>query len=167
MTLELFTDGSTIQTNPSPRGGCWAWVLVRNGQVERKASGLIEPTDWGLEAITNNQMELFAALRGIESLPQGFKGRLWSDSAITLHRIMSSSKFNGCPDWLRDRVLEARNNREWHYDASLVAGHATDRELRMGRSEDGRKVSKWNSYVDLLCRRVARKWACNVGTKLV
>lgn len=56
MKLEIFTDGSaTVSSKP----GGWACVLVVNGQFVSERCGHIEKA-------TNNDMELFAAIKGLE-----------------------------------------------------------------------------------------------------
>lgn len=158
--IELFTDGGVCGPNPSVIGGTWAWVLVDGDtdEIMDHDSGFISPEDFDVPAITNNLSELFAALRGVEALPVGFNGRLYTDSIITLYRFTDGNGFNGVPPWLKERVLTARKNAKWQYDAILVGGHPTRHELRLGRRRDGKKVSKWNVWVDKKCKKLADKW---------
>jgi hypothetical protein len=75
-----------------------------------------------------------------------------------LYRLTKGNSFNGVPEWLKDRALEARSNRQWQYDCILVGGHPTRAELAMGCRKDGKQVSKWNVWVDKRCRNLAEKW---------
>lgn len=158
MTVALYSDGGTVGRNPSPIGGTWAWCLVVNDKLVDEYCGLVEPADMGMETISNNLMELYAALRGIEALPEGFNGRVYTDSLITLYRITYSESFNGVPEWLKERVKEARSCRKWFYDCVLLGGHPNKKELEEGRRKDGKMVSKWNVRVDQACSALAKKW---------
>ncbi len=57
MSVEIFTDGA-CRGNPGPGG--WA-ALLRKGTTEKMISGAEEIS-------TNNQMELMAAIQGLEQL---------------------------------------------------------------------------------------------------
>lgn len=163
MSLELYTDGGVVGRNPSALGGTWAWCLVGDNKVIDEGSGFISPEDMELEVVTNNVSELYAALRGVEALPEGFSGRLYTDSIITLYRFTDGNGFKGVPDWLKERVLAARKNANWQYDAVLVGGHPTRHELRLGCRKDGKRVSKWNVRCDKRCRELAAKWGSKLG----
>ena len=156
--IELYCDGGVCGPNPSSIGGTWAWVLVGEDQIIDEGSGFISPEDMEVDRVTNNLTELYAALRGVESLPEGFRGRVYTDSIITLYRFTDGNAFNGVPDWLRTRVLSARTSRKWHYDCVLVGGHPTRKELALGCRKDGKLVSKWNVYCDKKCGELAKKW---------
>jgi ribonuclease HI len=67
--VEIFTDGA-CSGNPGPGG--WGAIL-RVGNHERELSG-------GDPATTNNQMELMAAIQGLEALKRPCKVRLVTDS---------------------------------------------------------------------------------------
>jgi ribonuclease HI len=68
-SAKLFTDGSCIG-NPGPGG--WG-VLLKIGFEEKELSGFDPQT-------TNNRMELFAVIRGVETLPQGMHLTISTDS---------------------------------------------------------------------------------------
>jgi len=67
--VEIFTDGS-CEGNPG-RGG-WA-ALIRSGEQERVLTGTEENS-------TNNRMELTAALKALQSLPQPRHVHFYTDS---------------------------------------------------------------------------------------
>ena len=69
MTIEVFTDGA-CRGNPGPGG--WA-ALVRIGDKEQIYAGAEQST-------TNNQMELMAAIQGLEVLESQSTVSLTSDS---------------------------------------------------------------------------------------
>lgn len=78
--VELYTDGA-CRGNPGPGG--WG-VLLRYAEQEREL--------YGYQAdATNNQMELMAAIRGLEALKQPCDVRLTTDSKYVLQ---------GMTEWL-------------------------------------------------------------------
>lgn len=74
--IQIFTDGSSTG-NPGPGG--WA-VLMREGGKMREFSG-------GFRETTNNRMELYAAIKALESLPKGARVRIFSDSRYLVEGI--------------------------------------------------------------------------------
>mgnify|MGYP001427429503 CR=1 FL=1 len=78
--VELYTDGA-CRGNPGPGG--WG-VLLRYAEQEREL--------YGYQATaTNNQMELMAAIRGLEALKQPWEVTLTTDSKYVLQ---------GMTEWL-------------------------------------------------------------------
>jgi ribonuclease HI len=121
--VEVYADGA-CKGNPG-RGG-WGVLLLAGGR-ERELHG-------GEPATTNNRMELTAVIRALESLPQGSRVRLYTDSQYVqkgMTEWISSWKRRGWRTadkkpvknedlWQRLDEL-ARNHRvEWHW----VRGHA-------------------------------------------
>lgn len=78
--IELFTDGA-CRGNPGPGG--WG-VLLRYGEVERELYGYQAAT-------TNNQMEMMAAIQGLEALKEPCEVVLTTDSRYVLQ---------GMTEWL-------------------------------------------------------------------
>lgn len=79
--IELYCDGSC----PKPNGpGGWAFIVVEGGHVLIEKAG-------GKRSTTNNQMELEAAIQGLEwLLAQGYVGRdvrITSDSQYVIKGI--------------------------------------------------------------------------------
>lgn len=153
----IFCDGGVIGPNPSKLGGTWCWCLIgENDTLLISRSGIVQPQDLGTETVTNNHTELFAALMAMESM-QSFPGiALYTDSLITLRRITAGMRFNGCPDWMRDRVLNIR--RIVSPKVTLVKGHPTKKELSDGLSRRGLPTSKWNVYCDRTCTALAKDY---------
>lgn len=73
---QVYTDGASLG-NPGPGG--WA-ALVRSGGRMRELSG-------GFRETTNNRMELYAVIMGLESLPAGARVRVISDSRYVVEGI--------------------------------------------------------------------------------
>lgn len=76
--VQLFTDGACLG-NPGPGG--WAAILKWNGH-ERELSG-------GLAHTTNNQMELQAAISGLEALTRPVNVTITTDSKYVMNGITS------------------------------------------------------------------------------
>ncbi|MBQ4133811.1 MAG: ribonuclease HI [Desulfovibrionaceae bacterium] len=74
--VALFTDGSCLG-NPGPGG--WAAIL-RFRQIEKELAG-------GFSATTNNRMELFAALQGLQALKEPCDVELYTDSRYLANAI--------------------------------------------------------------------------------
>jgi hypothetical protein len=152
---ELWVDGGVIGHNPSKHGGVYAWVAVsKHGMPVEQQSGLILPVN-PPKPITNNVAELTAALIAIKDNPD-FAGTLFTDSTVTLCRLLDSDAFDGVPAWVVTLTLRLRRNRKW--TAVLVSGHPTRKELAAGASKEGRIVSKWNVLADKLCQEQDKKF---------
>lgn len=147
----LFADGGVIGVNPSPHGGTWAWVRVKDGEAVCSASGVITPAKTDLPAVSNNISELYALVRGIANLPDGWTGTIVSDSHVTLCRRVPHAKMNGVPDKF---ALYARAQFNRVLDTCrfvLVDGHPTKVQLAEGIGKRGGHVSKWNQWCDHAC----------------
>lgn len=157
----LYTDGGVIGPNPSSLGGTWCWCLVnREDEMMTSSMGIVEPADIGLPQVTNNLTELYAALRALKSVPKDWSGTVYTDSKITMHRLLNSISFNGIPEWLSEDVMEIR--RFGKYRVVLLGGHPTKAELERGRRKDGALVSIHNVFCDLACQRLAKQFKENL-----
>lgn len=121
--VEIWTDGA-CSGNPGPGG--WGALLRFNGQ-EKEISGSADPT-------TNNQMEMMAAIRALESLKRPCKVRLTTDSTYVRQGItewLPRWQRNGWKTAARKPVKNAelwqrlakaaeRHQVEWHW----VKGHS-------------------------------------------
>ena len=155
--LDIYCDGGVIQSNPSPHGGTWAFCWVDGDQLLQQASGLLLPTEMGLKKITNNFTELYAAFRGITSVPKNWSGILWTDSKVTMHRLTNGQSFANIPQWLRLEALHVRRQPR-RFQVKLVGGHPTRKELLAGCRADGTPVSVWNQWCDQECQRLAKEF---------
>ena len=121
--VEIWTDGA-CSGNPGPGG--WGALLRFNGR-EKEISGSADPT-------TNNQMEMMAAIRALESLKRPCKVRLTTDSTYVRQGItewLPRWQRNGWKTAARKPVKNAelwqrlakaaeRHQVEWHW----VKGHS-------------------------------------------
>ena len=148
--LELWTDGGVIQVNPSPVGLVWSWVLIEDGKLSACDWGKLTPEEIGMPTCSNNNAELYAAVRGLEYMEDCSAFTWYTDSQVTIRRLTERTKMKGVPEWLALRTKALR--RDWN--VVLVAGHPTKAELKAGKANrNGHMVSKWNKLVDELCGR--------------
>ncbi len=130
MSVEIFTDGA-CRGNPGPGG--WA-ALLRKGTTDKMISG-------AQEASTNNQMELMAAIQGLEQLKKPVRVTLTTDSQYVRQGItkwIEGWKRNG---WMTSQKKPVKNRELWQrLDAAVgqhqvawlwVKGHSGHRENEM------------------------------------
>ena len=117
-SVKLFSDGSCLG---NPGAGGWAYIL-QYGDAIKKASGAEAMT-------TNNQMELTAAIMGLNALKQPCRVELFTDSEYVVKAISSwlakwvVTDFKGKKNAdLWRRYLAAAAPHE--IKASRVKGHA-------------------------------------------
>lgn len=153
----LYADGGVIQSNPSSIGGTWAWCGVDlAGERFAVSSGVVLATPQEPE-ITNNQMEFVAAVRALDSLPDGWIGILASDSQVTIGRLFWGWAMNNLPElWLK-RWLQVKG-RLGKVTPLLLKGHPSASELRTGRAANGSPVSVHQVFVDEECQRLAGEY---------
>lgn len=155
--IALYADGGVIGHNPSSTGGTWAWCLVdATGQRVCEYSGVIRPSEAQVLAITNNLTELLALVNGLEVLPQGWRGTVYSDSWVSLQRVFLAAKLNNVPPWLVERLQALQKSRKLA-DMSyvLLDGHPTKAQLAVGVGKRGNPVSEHNVWADAECTRRA------------
>ena len=115
MSVEIFTDGA-CRGNPGPGG--WA-ALLRKGDTEKMISGAQETS-------TNNQMELMAAIQGLEQLKKPVRVTLTTDSQYVRQGItkwISSWKRNG---WMTSQKKPVKNKELWQRLDVAVAEHQVE-----------------------------------------
>jgi ribonuclease HI len=159
MPDSIYCDGGLIGNNPSSLGGTWTWLWVKSKQVVKMKSGVIEPGDLEQSHITNNDTELMAALRALESCP-GFTGTLYTDSLVTVRRLLSVPRPH-IPGWCRERVFELRTlkDRGVSWGIVLLGGHPTRKELQQGfKNKNKLPVSMYNVLCDKRCTELAREY---------
>ena len=115
MSVEIFTDGA-CRGNPGPGG--WA-ALLRKGDTEKMISGAQETS-------TNNQMELMAAIQGLEQLKKPVRVTLTTDSQYVRQGItkwISGWKRNG---WMTSQKKPVKNKELWQRLDIAVAEHQVE-----------------------------------------
>ncbi len=102
-TYIVFTDGSS-RGNPGPGG--WAAIVIENGDKLTELGGRVEHT-------TNNRMELEAALRALEFLPEQAVVTIHTDSSYLISGMtkwVAGWKRNG---WQTSTKIEVLNRDLW------------------------------------------------------
>lgn len=119
---------------------------------------MILPRQW-LPEVTNNLSEYVALVRGLESLPEGWSGAVYSDSQIALARLFYQVRCKGLPPVLIRQAAAAVARLDWTNIAPvLLAGHPTKAHLFQGLGKKGNPVSLHNVWCDAPCSEEARKY---------
>jgi len=121
--VEIYTDGA-CRGNPGPGG--WGVLLRSNGHEKELCGGALETT--------NNQMELLAAIKALESLKEPCQVELFTDSNYVKKGITEwiiNWKKNGFKNskkkpvvnaelWMRLDTIASQHKVNWQW----VKGHA-------------------------------------------
>ena len=140
--VEIFTDGA-CRGNPGPGG--WA-ALLRSQGVEKMFSGAEQET-------TNNQMELMAAIQGLEALKRASSVLLTTDSQYVRQGItqwIHGWKRNG---WKTSQKQQVKNKVLWQRLDVAVAKHQVDWHWVKGHSgheENERVDMAANDAIDVM-----------------
>ena len=131
--VEIFTDGA-CRGNPGPGG--WA-ALLRSQGVEKMFSGAEQVT-------TNNQMELMAAIQGLEALKRMSTVSLTTDSQYVRQGItqwIHGWKRNG---WKTSQKQPVKNKELWQRLDAAVESHKVEWHWVKGHSghEENERVDQ-------------------------
>ena len=121
--VEIYTDGA-CRRNPGPGG--WGALLRSNGHEKELCGGALETT--------NNQMEMMAAIKALESLKESCQVDLFTDSKYVKQGITEwiiRWKINGFKNakkkpvvnaelWIRLDAVASQHQINWQW----VKGHA-------------------------------------------
>lgn len=123
--VEIYTDGGC---DPNPGAGGYGVVLL-HPKKRAEASG-------GFRLTTNNRMEIFAAIAGLELLKQPCKVTLFSDSQYLVNAIMDGWAVAWRKrDWWRTNKERAVNADLWERLLTLCEMHQA--EFRWVRGHAG------------------------------
>ena len=140
--VDIFTDGA-CRGNPGPGG--WA-ALLRSQGVEKMFSGAEPET-------TNNQMELMAAIQGLEALKRTSSVTLTTDSQYVRQGItqwIHGWKRNG---WKTSQKQPVKNKELWQRLDAAVENHDVQWQWVKGHSghvENERVDQAANEAIDLM-----------------
>jgi hypothetical protein len=192
--VSLFVDGGCTLGNPSKYAAQWAFchvdaegkqILERSGvilrvtganfSVKRPDRVIIVPTEEiNADGLTNQLSELVALTLGMESLPVGWSGHVYSDSESALGRMFRNSTMGGIPEEWQHRCKIALG-RLGHCDYTLLGGHPTKADLECGirAAKPGKRAlpcSIHQHWADLECQRLAKRFVAimnerNTSTK--
>jgi len=123
--VEIYTDGGC---EPNPGAGGYGVVLL-HPKKRAEASG-------GFRLTTNNRMEIFAAIAGLEMLKQPCKVTLYSDSQYLVDAIMKGWAVKWRKnDWWLNNKERAKNIDLWERLLPLCETHQV--EFRWVRGHAG------------------------------
>ena len=140
--VEIFTDGA-CRGNPGPGG--WA-ALLRSQGIEKMLSGAEPET-------TNNQMELMAAIQGLEALKRTSSVALTTDSQYVRQGItqwIHGWKRNG---WKTSQKQPVKNKELWQRLDAAVESHDVQWHWVKGHSghEENERVDQAaNDAIDVI-----------------
>ncbi|MFU8796962.1 MAG: ribonuclease HI [Dehalococcoidia bacterium] len=140
--VTVYTDGACIG-NPGPGG---YGVVILSNDERRELSG-------GFRLTTNNRMEMMAAIVALETLDEGSRVTLYSDSEYVV-KAMSRGwakrwQQNG---WMRNRREQALNPDLWERLLELCGRHDVEFRWIKGHAE-----STENARADQLAMQAARQ----------
>ncbi|MEJ2704266.1 MAG: ribonuclease HI [Sedimentisphaerales bacterium] len=111
--VTIYTDGGC---DPNPGAGGYGVILI-SGKARKELSG-------GFRQTTNNRMEIFAAIAGLETLKFPCKVTLYSDSQYLVNAMtkgwVKRWKVNG---WRRNKTDKALNIDLWKRLLALCERH--------------------------------------------
>lgn len=117
--------------------------------------------------VSNNFTEALALLLAFECLPDGWTGRVHSDSKVAIRAHMRAAEPDmPRPDWLPrpiwDRMVAARE-RLAPMTFHLLGGHPSAAELAAGQRPDGKPVSEHNVFCDKAATAAGRAYLASIG----
>ncbi len=124
--VAIYTDGA-CEPNPGPGG--YGIVLIY-GKNRKEASG-------GFRLTTNNRMELYAAIRGLELLKEPCHVKLYSDSQYLVKAMQESwpEKWKQ-KGWKRNKRDKALNPDLWEKLLKLCETHQVEFAWVKGHAGD-------------------------------
>ncbi len=114
--VTIYTDGA-CEPNPGPGG---YGIVLRFGTRRKELSG-------GFRLTTNNRMELYAAIRGLEQLKEPCRVRLHSDSQYLVRAMLEGwvQKWKA-KGWRRSKKEKALNSDLWERLLALCDTHQVE-----------------------------------------
>jgi ribonuclease HI len=123
-SVEVYTDGSCIG-NPGPGG--WGVVFVFHNK-RSSISGFEKET-------TNNRMELIAAIKAIEAIPNTVHISIYTDSSYVKNGITSWIKKWQINGWKSSSGSPIKNQDLWMRLSQLIAGRKIEWDWVKGHAD--------------------------------
>lgn len=139
--IKIYTDGSCIG---NPGTGGWAAVII-NGKNEEIISGSKNNT-------TNNQMELFAAIKALSNFNKKKSFKIFTDSNYVKDGITKWIKNWKKNNWKTSAKKPVKNQELWKKLDKLVKFHDVKWEWIKGHS-----TNIYNNLADELAKKAAEK----------
>lgn len=140
----LYTDGAC---SGNPGAGGYGAILIFKG-IEREISGAEAST-------TNNRMEIYAVIAGLEKLKERCSVTVYSDSAYTVNAFNEGWLFGWMKNgWKKADGKPVQNVELWQQLYSLVMQH----EVKFVKVK-GHADNAYNNRCDELARTAIKKLA--------
>lgn len=147
--VDLYTDGA-CSGNPGPGG--YGAILIYRG-IEKELSG-------GFPETTNNRMEIYAVIVGLEQLKEPCEVTVYSDSAYTVNAFLqgwlTGWKRNG---WKKGDGKVVANVDLWQRLCVLTEKHAVSFVKVKGHADNA-----YNNRCDLLATTAIKRLSSSEGT---
>ena len=139
--IKIYTDGSCIG---NPGAGGWAAIIL-DGKNEKIISGSKNNT-------TNNQMELFAAIKALSNFNKKKSFKIFTDSNYVKDGITKWIKNWNKNNWKTSAKKPVKNQELWKKLDKLVKFHDVKWEWIKGHS-----TNIYNNLADELAKKAAEK----------
>jgi ribonuclease HI len=139
--IKIYTDGSCIG---NPGAGGWAAIIL-DGKNEKIISGSKNNT-------TNNQMELFAAIKALSNFNKKKSFKIFTDSNYVKDGITKWIKNWKKNNWKTSAKKPVKNQELWEKLDKLVKFHDVKWEWIKGHS-----TNIYNNLADELAKKAAEK----------
>ena len=139
--IKIYTDGSCIG---NPGAGGWAAIIL-DGKNEKIISGSKNNT-------TNNQMELFAAIKALSNFNKKKSFKIFTDSNYVKDGITKWIKNWKKNNWKTSAKKPVKNQELWKKLDKLVKFHDVKWEWIKGHS-----TNIYNNLADELAKKAAKK----------
>lgn len=142
--VDLYTDGAC---SGNPGAGGYGAILIFKG-IEREISGAEAST-------TNNRMEIYAVIAGLEKLKERCSVTVYSDSAYTVNAFNEGWLYGWMKNgWKKADGKPVQNVELWQQLYSLVMQH----EVKFVKVK-GHADNVYNNRCDELARTAIKKLA--------
>ncbi len=140
--VELYTDGA-CSGNPGPGG--YGAILIFKG-IEKEISGAFAET-------TNNRMEIYAVIAGLECLKEPCEVTIYSDSAYTVNAFLQGWLKNWvAASWVKSDGKAVANADLWQKLYALTQKH----RVRFVKVK-GHADNEYNNRCDVLATSAIKK----------
>ena len=139
--IKIYTDGSCIG---NPGAGGWAAIIL-DGKNEKIISGSKNNT-------TNNQLELFAAIKALSNFNKKKSFKIFTDSNYVKDGITKWIKNWKKNNWKTSAKKPVKNQELWKKLDKLVKFHDVKWEWIKGHS-----TNIYNNLADELAKKAAEK----------
>ena len=139
--IKIYTDGSCIG---NPGAGGWAAIIL-DGKNEKIISGSKNNT-------TNNQMELFAAIKALSNFNKKKSFKIFTDSNYVKDGITKWIKNWKKNNWKTSAKKPVKNQELWKKLDKLVKFHDVKWEWIKGHS-----TNIYNNLADEMAKKAAEK----------